>query len=268
MAFSGEYESVSGDQLFRVRMVQPESQANISQMQSNDDNLPAKHEIVRVGDVCIFQKKNSTGWSMGKVLHFFYHTGKSGKAQQCKASSLNIDSNKDNTSVVCTLFHWHPPLSLQSYVLATKHDMNAATIFRLNDYVFTLSEKCFSILQTEEIPAIPTVMMQNSLRIDLACAKHVTLSNDALQFLEDKLKNVIAIADEATSNDNDASTVPVWKKLGCYTLTSVHKVQLHRGHLLSDIHIGAAQALLAKQFPEISGFRNTLCQSSPFTENI
>jgi len=268
MAFSGEYKSVSGDQFFRVRMVQPESQANISQMQSNDDNLPAKHEIVRVGDVCIFQKKNSTGWSMGKVLHFFYHTGKSGKAQQCKASSLNIDSNKDNTSVVCILFHWHPPLSLQSYVLATEHDMTAATIFRLNDYAFTLSEKCFSILQTEEIPAIPTVMKQNSLWIDLACAKHVTLSNDALQFLEDKLKNVIAIADEATSNDNDASTVPVWKKLGCYTLTSVHKVQLHRGHLLSDIHIGAAQALLAKQFPEISGFRNTLCQSSPFTENI
>ena len=79
-----EYERVSGDRLFRVRMVQlnsSESQANINQMQSNDDNLPAKHEIVRVGDVCIFQKKNSTDWSMGKVLHFFYHTGKSSKAQ-------------------------------------------------------------------------------------------------------------------------------------------------------------------------------------------
>jgi len=42
---------------------------------------------------------------MGKVLHFFYNNGKTSKAQQCKLSSLTVDSNKDNVSVVFSLFH-------------------------------------------------------------------------------------------------------------------------------------------------------------------
>jgi len=262
-----EYERVSGDRLFRVRLIQPnssESQANVCKNNLNADNLPVKHASVQVGDVCVFQKKDRTEWTMGKVLHFFYHAGKSNKAQQCKQSSLHVDSNKDSISVVCFLFQWHPPLSLQTYVLSADHSMPTASSFHLNEYAFTLSENCFAILQTEAVPAIPSVMMQNSLRIDLACAKYVTLTNESSQFLEDKLRNVVTILNESEDNNNecDSTTTPIWKKLGCYTLTSVHKTQLHRGHLLNDIHIGAAQALLATQFPNIGGFRNTLCQNS------
>ena len=64
------------------------------------------------------------------------------------------------------------------------------------------------------------------LHNDLACAKYVTLSNESLQFLEDKLRkfNVVTIADEDSDNEYDATTRPVWKKFGCYTLTSVHKM--------------------------------------------
>ena len=56
------------------------------------------------------------------------------------------------------------------------------------------------------------------LHNDLACAKYVTLSNESLQFLEDKLRkfNVVTIADEDSDNEYDATTRPVGKKFGCY----------------------------------------------------
>ena len=50
----------------------------------------------------------------------------------------------------------------------------------------------------------------------------------------------------------------------------IHKSHLCSGQLLDNYHIGAAQALLQRQFPHISGFRNTVIQDSkslqPFTE--
>ena len=198
-----EHERVSGDRLFRVRLIQPnssESQTNVCKTNLNADTLPVKHATVRVGEVCVFQKKNQTEWTMGKVLHFFYHTGKSNKAQQCKQSSLHVDSNKDSILVVCSLFQWHPPLSLQTYVLSADHSMPTASSFRLNEYAFTLSEKCFAILQTEAVTAIPSMMVQNSLCIDLACAKYVTLTNESSQFLEDKLRNVVTILNDSEDN--------------------------------------------------------------------
>jgi len=125
-------------------------------------------------------------------------------------------------------------------VLSAEHNVTTATSFRLNEYAFTLSEKCFAILQTEIMAKTSSVMVQNSLRIDLVCAKYVTLSNESLHFLQDKLRNVVAISDEDSGNDCDTATAPIWKKIGCYKLTTVHKAQLYRGHLLSDIHVSAA----------------------------
>jgi len=89
-----------------IQLNSSKSQTNVCKIKSNADSLPAKHETVGVGDVCIF---HSTEWAMGRVVRFFYHNSKSSKAQQCKLSSLTVDSNK---SVVCSLFHWHPLLSL------------------------------------------------------------------------------------------------------------------------------------------------------------
>ena len=45
-------------------------------------------------------------------------------------------------------------------------------------------------------------------------------------------------------------------------LTKQHKNQRYSGQLLDDIHIGAAQALIKKQYPEIGGLQNTLLQNS------
>ena len=78
-----------------------------------------------------------------------------------------------------------------------------------------------------------------------------------------------------TTNTDDAvylkdpnSQPNVWKKYGCYVLTTMHKAHLVRGNLLDDIHMGAAQALLKEQFPDIGGFRNTLLQYSDSVEPI
>ena len=54
----------------------------------------------------------------------------------------------------------------------------------------------------------------------------------------------------------------VWKKYGCYRLTNIHKAHLCSDNLLDDIHIGAAQELIKKQFPNIGGLRNTVLQNS------
>jgi len=48
----------------------------------------------------------------------------------------------------------------------------------------------------------------------------------------------------------------------------MHRAHLVRSHLLGDIHMGAAQALLKKQFPDISGFQNMLLQYSDSMEPI
>jgi len=48
----------------------------------------------------------------------------------------------------------------------------------------------------------------------------------------------------------------------------MHRAHLVRGHLLDDIHMGAAQALLKKQFPDIDGLQNTLHQYSDSMQPI
>ena len=58
----------------------------------------------------------------------------------------------------------------------------------------------------------------------------------------------------------------VWKKYGCYQLTVQHRSQLLGGHLLCDIHIGAAQALIHRPFPGIGGLQNIVVQDSKFLQ--
>ena len=49
-------------------------------------------------------------------------------------------------------------------------------------------------------------------------------------------------------------------------LTKQHKSQLYGGHLLNDIHIGATQALIKIQFPEVGGLKNTVLQNSNYLQ--
>ena len=175
-----------------------------------------------------------------------------------------------NVSVVCSLFFWHAPLSIRTFVLSPDHDVTASYTFRLDTYKFTLTEGCFEVLQAERKldSHLHSVMMQNTAQVDLACAKYFTLSWGSAQFLEDNLKSDTTNTDDAVYLRDPSSRPNVWKKYGCYVLTTMHKAHLVRGNLLDDIHMGAAQALLKEQFPDIGGFRNTLLQYSDSVEPI
>ena len=181
-----------------------------------------------------------------------------------KLLSLHVNSNKQNVYVVCSLFFWHAPLSIQTFVLSPDHDITASYTFRLDTYKFTLTEGCFEVLQAERKldSYLHSVTMQNTAQVDLACAKYFTLSWGSAQFLEDNLKSDTTNKDNAVYLRDPSSQSNVWKKYGCYVLTTMHKAHLVRGNLLDDIHMGAAQALLKEQFPDIGGFRNILRTSA------
>jgi len=70
-----EYERLSSDRVFRVRMIQPnssESQTNVCKVKSNADSLSAKHETVRVGD----RGKKVQNWPWAKYHISFTILGK------------------------------------------------------------------------------------------------------------------------------------------------------------------------------------------------
>ena len=60
------------------------------------------------------------------------------------------------------------------------------------------------------------------------------------------------------------------EKYGCFVLTNLHKAHLSIGsdHLLDDIHMGAAQELIKKQFPHLGGLQNTVMQNSEMLKSL
>ena len=82
------------------------------------------------------------------------------------------------------------------------------------------------------------------------CAKAITLYDKALLFLEETFKQsdedgCSAVenrtSSSSSSSSNGSSKVSaVWRKYGCYILTSLHKCHLCSGQMLDDYHIGAA----------------------------
>ena len=270
-----EYEFVFSDRLFRVRARQPylsESEVYLPKVK-HMETLPQKCETLNVGDLCVFKKPQCEEWKIGKVLQFFYLTGKTNKTQQCKETCLKLNSVGKNTAVVCAWFTWHIPLPLRTFVLSANPTSHFCLI---NEYAFTLSAGCFEILQTEDIPQSSSIMGLNTTQVELACAELLTVSEKSMVFLKENLKQTkdnecYAESKKSIANSSITSTVSsrtssrtnaVWRKYGCYTLTMLHKSHLCNGQLLDDYHIGAAQALLQRQFPNIGGFQNTVIQDT------
>ena len=265
-----EFEHVSSDRLFRVRTKQPNSsefQVNLSEKQLTVvKSLPQKCEVINIGDVCVFQKYRCGEWKIGKVLQFFYHSGKTPKAQQCKQTSMKfISDDTNNVSVVCTWFIWHAPLSLWTFVISPSSTSHHCVI---NEYAFTLTEGCFELQQMEDCEADGSIIAQHSNRLKLACSYILIISEESMQFLEENLKRsddecYVTEAEDCSLNIvGPGKGNGVWKKYGCYQLTVQHRSQLLGNHLLCDIHIGAAQALIHRQFPAIGGLQNTVLQYS------
>ena len=264
-----ECERVSADRLFRVRSKQPYSSnfgPDTLQIKSGIDetsDLPQKLEVVQIGDVCVFLIQHE--WRIGKVLQFYYPSGKGQKSQQCKETSINLTTNSKNIGVVCSWFSWHPPLSLQTYSLSSD-DRTTSYSSLVSDYAFTLSDKCFKLIQAEEsVDVTQGVLLKDPAKIQLACAKYITLSEESVLYIQENLLSTCS-SNPALQTDKHVMKIDkknkVWKKYGCYQLTNIHKAHLCSDNLLDDIHIGAAQELIKKQFPNIGGLRNTVLQNS------
>ena len=179
----------------------------------------------------------------------------------------------NNVSVVCTWFIWHAPLSLRIFVISPSSTSHHCVI---NEYAFTLTEGCFELQQMEDCEVDGSIVAQHSNRLKLACSYILIISEESMQFLEENLKQSDDECYVTEAEDSSLNIIvgpgkgnAVWKKYGCYQLTVQHRSQLLGNHLLCDIHIGAAQALIHRQFPAIGGLQNTVLQYSkslqPFT---
>lgn len=277
-----ECERVSTDRLFRVRSKQPYSSnntlpTNLKSSGPQVSTLPQRRQSIQIGDICVFN--NQRKWKIGKVLHFCHHEGKTQKARQCSQTSFDLTVKDKGVAVVCSWFSWHPPLSLLSFSLGS-NGANVSQSCSISDYAFTLSSECFELLQTENpVDSAPQgILMNDAAKTQLMCAKVITLSNESLLYIEKNLLQITSNSDlvsvsKLKPDNRDAVTTGnksniIWKKYGCFALTNLHKAHLCSDHLLDDIHMGAAQGLIKKQFPHLGGLQNTVMQNSEMLKSL
>ena len=184
-----ECERVSTDRLYRVRSKQPYSSSTktiSSQAKTNSPQvftLPTKLQNIQIGDICVFSMQGRR--KIGKVLQFHFDEGKTQKAQQCSQTYFDLATNSKKVAVVCSWFSWHPPLSLQTFSLGN-NEKDLSQSYPINNYVFTLSSRCFQLLQMEKPDGIvPQGILTNDVvKVELLCAKLITLSEESLLYIE------------------------------------------------------------------------------------
>ena len=257
-----ESEYVSSDRLFRVRSKQPSaSQRNESTRASDvDASLPVVCSSIKVGEICIF--KCTKTWHIGKVLQFKFTQGKTMKLQQYQGTSAKVETV--GLSVLCLWYRWHPPLTIKTFSISWEEKQS---FWPICTYICTLYFSCFhNILHQEGNRGAVVRCGGDDNNALLASAILFSLSDAAFSLVEELFlkdghsREVVSISDR----DKQAvqTGISTWRHYGCYVLTKQHKSQLYGDQLLDDIHIGAAQALIKKQHPEIGGLQNTLLQNS------
>ena len=222
----------------------------------------AKHQFINIGDVAVFTLQSK--WRIGKVLQFFYQDAKTLKARQCNSATINIATVNKHVAVVCSWFDWHPPLSTNTYSICCAGIMPHSC--SLNNYILTLSSECLqSVLLEKAAENISGgILYSDSAKHQLACAKLISLSEEALLCINRTAHSTSFNKVDLTCSSEivEESDIETWHKYGCYRLTAVYKSHLCNDQLLGDVHMGAVQELIKKQFPHINGLSNTLRQSS------
>ena len=126
--------------------------------------------------------------------------------------------------------------------------------------------------QMEDCEVDGSIIAQSTDQLKLVCSYILIISEESMQFLEEKLNGsddksyITKIEDSSLKITGPSKGNAVWKKYGCYQLTVQHRSQLLGSHLLCDIHIGAAQALIHRPFPGIGGLQNIVVQDSKFLQ--
>ena len=96
-------------------------------------------QCICIDDLCVFKAQHK--WRIGKILQFYYEDGKTQKAHQCNQTSLNITAINKRIAVVCSWFSWHPPLSVNTFLICFT-SLNYPNYCSVNEYVLTLSLNC------------------------------------------------------------------------------------------------------------------------------
>lgn len=253
---------MSSDRLFRVRSKQPSaSQRNESTRASDvDAPLPVVCSSIKVGEICIF--KCTKTWHMGKVLQFKFTQAKTMKLQQHQGTSAKVDTV--GLGVLCMWYRWHPPLTTKTFSISWEEKQS---FWPICTYICTLYFSCFhNILHQEGNHNTVMRLRNDNNNALLASAILFSLSDAAFSLVEELFlkgghsRELVSISDRETREVQTG--LGTWRHYGCYVLTKQHKNQLYGGQLLDDIHIGAAQTLIKKQYPEIGGLQNTLLQNS------
>ena len=252
-----ESEYVSSDRLFRVRSKQPNTtpRNEFTQASDIDSSVPQVCTSISVGEICIF--KCTKTWHIGKVLQFKFTQGKTMKLQQYHGTSAKVETI--GLGVLCLWFKWHPPLTPKTFSISWEEKQS---FWPICTYICTLYFSCFhSILHQESNHGAISKLRNDTNNALLATAILLSL-NDATFSLVNELylkgyhsKELVSITDTDLDTRKVQTALSTWRHYGCYVLTKQHKNQLYGGQLLDDIHIGAAQALIKKQYPEIGGYK-------------
>ena len=133
-------------------------------------------------DVCVFLIQHE--WRIGKVLQFYYTSGNGQKSQQCKETSINLKQTV-KTLVLCVI----GSAGILPYLYKHTHYQAITELYTsysslVNDYAFTLSDKCFKLIQAKEsVDVTQGVLLKDSAKIKLPCAKYITLSEESVIYL-------------------------------------------------------------------------------------
>uniref|UniRef100_A0A1X7USD2 PHD-type domain-containing protein n=1 Tax=Amphimedon queenslandica TaxID=400682 RepID=A0A1X7USD2_AMPQE len=256
-------ERVSTDRLFRVREKQPTEAVtkkdstivNLSQTQHS----PIFSEYIVVGDVCIFQINSDV--LLGKVLQFVKYDMK-GKKQSCKFYYACVS---DRFGVLCT---WYSISKRQCKMVSTGKEY-----VDIMSYKGTLTPTCIEELSM----ASSIISLPQEFTITLNCHSFIasiwsSVTNNSASIDEgnhsSSLETPTPTTHSASSPSSSNVTPPLPKKERNKAWILIDKLQLTdkdesliaNGRKLTDVHVQAAQILLRKAFPYVSGLQNTCYQ--------
>ena len=213
---------------------------------------------------------------MGRVLQFSYYEENTKKSQQYHGSSVDLFTK--DVGVLCT---WFAKITLQQFSVISRADTHHSYI-TLQLYICTLTHARFQRIQSTA-KGSNNMMNIDFTRVDLATTEVLTLTTDALCFIESEFEsrthsstptctsesssyelnstsNVVRESNSTHSEceiivvSGDTSPAPAvpmetqWVKHGDVALTRRHLQDIVNGKELSDLHIDAFQNIVKIQF--------------------
>ena len=259
---------MSTDCLFRVRANQPYNTVTTPQLRTckADDTLPVVKQVLEVDDICAF-KHTTTKWKIGRILQFAHYLERTKMSRQYCGTMISLSDKSQKFGALS----WYTPTTEAKDCLKFSSELyqEQHLFISVTSYICTLSHRCFDKIEKidEHDHTHSSVCQQRPdfLKLDLARAKHITLTESTLTFintqiLSTKSKDVVTIGDADKDQTSSTNTEEHWIEYGGVSLTRKHLQMIMNGSELCDKHVNAFQNLLKSKYPNIGGLQNTLFQ--------